>query len=343
MDERLWKLFNDLYRTRMAAVLGQVQTRANTLATTDFLFSGGGLTCQGQARLSLKYDIFARAAAQYDANGNPSNISGEGDFRYQDLRTGALYAGAQGYQALFRDQLRQAYTRDANGNGILRLTFGTDHIPGSAYNGGSTRNPFFKMASVNAKITGFNNGNCGSSEVQGVSVNLTGGLGVTPPNLLLRQTGSAYIKHTGWKSTDFKNGRLAVDPLASMTAYSSYCQTFPNWMLGDIDAQRARTPALKALALAEQAACDGADQIGDDVKGYVYPYLNGQKPGEGAAKTLGFTDRSVANDRWELEINETEAPAFFQKLDAMLAADVPANPSTDFLTDIQLLVGWAHK
>ncbi len=84
--------------------------------------------------------------------------------------------------------------------------------------------------------------------------------------------------------------------------------------------------------------------IDSTVAGDTLPAMNGAAMGSSApSTTFNFTDRAVANDRWELIITSIGSDPFMEALEAMLESPVPVSPLSDFVTDIQLWVGWAHR
>ena len=333
MNAKLSPLYRGLYYARRASDLSALINRADSLAKTDFLFSAGTTSCQSRGLLSLKYDILVSTATNFDASGKPvaGGVTSEGVFRFQDPSSGVIYEGAQAYQARFRQALKDGYNRAGGvGNRSLKLVFATDLLPRKAEAGVVGTNPFYLKSAVSSKITGFQNPNClgiGVAEnAQGIQINLTGGLGINAPFMRLSQRGNSYLKHSAWTTSDFNAQNKLINPLAKVNIYSSYQQLIPTWLIDDIN------PGAVTEAT-----------IGSDVSAVAQTLRNGQGPG---GKILAFTDRSVANDHWELLIEENESSnnsAFFEKLEQMLASDIPANPADDFLTDIQLWTGWAYR
>ncbi len=333
MNAKLSPLYRGLYYARRASDLSALINRADSLAKTDFLFSAGTTSCQSRGLLSLKYDILVSTATNFDASGKPvtGGVTSEGVFRFQDPSSGVIYEGAQAYQARFRQALKDGYNRAGGvGNRSLKLVFATDLLPRKAEAGVVGTNPFYLKSAVSSKITGFQNPNClgiGVAEnAQGIQINLTGGLGINAPFMRLSQRGNSYLKHSAWTTSDFNAQNKLINPLAKVNIYSSYQQLIPTWLIDDIN------PGAVTEAT-----------IGSDVSAVAQTLRNGQGPG---GKILAFTDRSVANDHWELLIEENESSnnsAFFEKLEQMLGSEIPADPSNDFLTDIQLWTGWAYR
>ena len=333
MNAKLSPLYRGLYYARRASDLSALINRADSLAKTDFLFSAGTTSCQSRGLLSLKYDILVSTATNFDASGKPvpGGVTSEGVFRFQDPSSGVIYEGAQAYQARFRQALKDGYNRAGGvGNRSLKLVFATDLLPRKAEAGVVGTNPFYLKSAVSSKITGFQNPNClgiGVAEnAQGIQLNLTGGLGINAPFMRLSQRGNSYLKHSAWTASDFNAQNKLINPLVKVNIYSSYQQLLPTWLIDDIN------PGAVTEAT-----------IGSDVSAVAQTLRNGQGPG---GKILAFTDRSVANDHWELLIEENESSnnsAFFEKLEQMLGSEIPADPSNDFLTDIQLWTGWAYR
>ena len=333
MNAKLSPLYRGLYYARRASDLSALINRADSLAKTDFLFSAGTTSCQSRGLLSLKYDILVSTATNFDASGKPApgGVTSEGVFRFQDPSSGLIYEGAQAYQARFRQALKDGYNRAGGvGNRSLKLVFATDLLPRKAEAGVVGTNPFYLKSAVSSRITGFQNPNClgiGVAEnAQGIQINLTGGLGINAPFMRLSQRGNSYLKHSAWTTSDFNAQNKLINPLAKVNIYSSYQQLIPTWLIDDIN------PGAVTEAT-----------IGSDVSAVAQTLRNGQGPG---GKILAFTDRSVANDHWELLIEENESSnnsAFFEKLEQMLGSEIPADPSNDFLTDIQLWTGWAYR
>ena len=333
MNAKLLPLYRDLYSARRSNDLTAILSRADTLANSDFLFNAGTTSCQSRGLLSLKYDVLVPTAASYGVSGQPTTggVTSEGLFRFQDPISGVIYEGSRAYQARFRKALKDGFNSAGGaGNRSLKLVFATDLLPRKAEAGVVGTNPFYLKTAVSSKITGFQNPNClgiGVAEnAQGIQINLTGSLPINSPFMRLAQRGNSYLKHTAWVNSDFDAQNKLLDPLKKVNIYSSYQQLMPTWLIDDIN------PGTVTEAT-----------IGSDVSAVAQTLKNGQGPG---GKILAFTDRSVANDRWELLIEENEHAnntAFFDKLELMFNSEVPTNPSDDFLTDIQLWTGWVYR
>lgn len=333
INAQLLPLYRQLYFSRRADDLKtEVLDKAAMLAGSDFVFNLTTTACQARGLLSLKYDVFASTNVLYDANGNPypGGVTSEGLFRFRDPDNGVVYEGARGYQALLRKVLRDGLSGQA-GSRKLTLVFATDLFPRKSENGVVGSNPFYLKSAVSSKVTGFQNPNCLGTGVpdnaQGIQVNLTGAIAINSPFIKLAQRGNSYLKHTQWDDTDFNAQGKLNDPLKKINVYSSYQQLLPSWLIDDINPTTTSSEA----------------RIGSDVTAVFQTLRNGQGP---AGKALAFTDRSVANDRWEFIIEENENAnnsVFFDKLEQMLNTDVPLNPTDDFLTDIQLWTGWAYR
>lgn len=326
-------LYYQNYRARRASDLTEVLNTMNAKAISAFIFTDTSTACPEVGMLSLKYDVFCPTRVQYSGTGQPTEggVENEVDYRYTDPTTGIEYSGKRAYLAAFRDTLRQGL-EGSRPTRKLTLVFATDLFPRLGEVGYTGYNPFYVASARNAKIAGFTDSSCAGPGVpenaQGVQVNLTGDLSLTHhPRVKLGQMGNSYLKHSQWGGVDFdQEGRL-IDPLGKLTVYSSYRQELPSWLVGDTYDPNDRE----------------RETIGSDVYAVFTVLLNGLGP---AGKTLAFTDRAVANDRWELRIDELEASAntqFFDKLQIMLNSPVPSDVSTEFLTDIQLWIGWAYR
>ena len=291
-------------------------------------------SCQSLGLLSFKYHVLVSTATFFAANGQPSagGVTSEGVFRFQDPSSGVIFEGARAYQARFRQALRDGLNIAGGiGNRSLKLVFATDLMPRKSEAGVVGTNPFYLKTAVSSKITGFQNPNCLGTGVpvnaQGIQINLTGSLPVNSPFIRLAQRGNSYLKHSAWVNSDFDSQNKLLDPLAKINVYSSYQQLMPTWLIDDINPGSTTTEAT----------------IGSDVSALAQTLQSGQGPG---GKILEFTDRSVANDRWDLLIEENEHSnntAFFDKLEQMLNSEVPVKESADFLTDIQLWTGWVYR
>ncbi len=343
-------LYAQLYEARNAAHLlqGSVDSGSGllfnmqALATTDFLFSADTVECPDRGVLSLKYDIYAPTVVTYSsATGNPiaGGVDSEADYRYMDPSSGEIYEGARAYQAAFRAALR-AGLRGQRPNRILTLSFATDlfrRVPAQDESAVVGNNPF-GIDVESAKIVGFQPANCAGQGVrpntQGIQLNFTGGFdGLDQqPVIRIAQRGNSYLKHSEWIiETDPDSGALSIaDPWKSITVYSAYEQLMPTWLIGDIG-----------------AGTGEEETIGSDVEAELAPLINGQNFGtKVTVKTNKFTDRAVANDRWELLISDFTAGAnigFLDEIENMLDSPVPASPATDFITDVQLWIGWAYR
>jgi hypothetical protein len=122
-----------------------------------------------------------------------------------------------------------------------------------------------------------------------------------------------------------------IIPNKSLTVYSAYQQLVPAWLISNLNGASGSQP----------------ETIGSQViSPPTVPLLNGSNSSTFDPRISSFADRSVANDHWELVITEvageTENTAFLDDLQQMLAQPIPDDPSTDFLTDIQLWIGWAY-
>lgn len=327
-------LYKKLYEARRGQDLIELLTDMEAKAKSDFVFTATSIACPVRGLLSLKYDVLVPTIVQYGTDGNPteSGVDKEAHYRYMDQFSGQTYEGVQAYQAVFRNVLRQGLkgTKE-NENRTLTLVFSTDLFPRNPSEGFIGDNPFYIASARNAKIIGFTNSSCtgpGLEEnVQGIQINMTGKMDeVNGPWIRLAQLGNSYLKHTQWSEENFDEHGQLIDPLKSITVYSAYKQILPTWLIGDID-----------HSSSEQ------EEIGNSVLAVFLALRNGQGS---AGKTLAFTDRSVANDRWELQIWEKENAAnitFLNKIEEMLNSPIPESPSEDFLTDIQLWVGWAYR
>ena len=295
------------------------------------------MSCGSRGLLSLKYDVWTSNVVSYDEstgavinNADDNSINTE-PFRYVSPINGQTYEGTDGYQALFVDELRSGLSGERPLR-RLELTFGT-HLfqPPKRVPGVFASNPFYLASATTAKVTGFSNPNCAGPGVpsgqQGVQINFTGAL-FQPPALRLSQNGNSYLKHTPWDSSDFDSAARLIEPMKNITIYSAYRQVLPTWLIGDLDPETTETEI----------------SIGSDVEATLFPLVNGSGIGGGAKKTLAFTDRAVANDSWKIVIDEFDSTnaVFFQNLDLMLNSEIGSSDS-EYLTDIQLWIGWAYK
>lgn len=330
-NSQILSLYKRLYFARKTSDLAALLNDMDTLANTDFVFTIETSSCPNRGLLSLKYDILAPTPVLFENDGVPAadGVNGEETFRYRDVRTGTIYAGREAYQAMFRDALREGLSEE-NGVKTLRLVFGTDLYPPKTDVTQAASNPFYVKSATNAKVIGFANPNCSGvgvpNDSQGIQVNLTGNLNVSSPFIKLAQRGNSYLKHTAWENEDFDSDNRLIDPLKNLTVYSSYEQVLPSWLITDVDPGSNETE----------------ERIGSDVVAVFQALRNGQGP---AGKALSFTDRSVANDRWELKIEANESAdnfIFLNRLEQMLQTAEP-DPSADFLTDIQLWIGWNYR
>ncbi|MFO0794929.1 MAG: hypothetical protein U0586_12825 [Candidatus Brocadiaceae bacterium] len=328
----IMSMYNNLYSARKYDDLYELLSEMQSKADSDFVFTISTTSCGERGLLSFKYDVLVPALVNYSNNGQPveGGVSGEDYYRYLDPLSGKLYEGKKAFQAVFRNFLHQGITGTIP-NRALKLVFATDLYPRyfDSYGMGGN-NPFFFLEGNTAKIIGFSDSNCDGpgveDNVQGIQVNLTGTLNSSDvKRLSLAQRGNSYLNHMPWSvdDSDFDDNGMLINPLNKVTVYSSYKQIIPTWLIGDI---------ASGTSTAENV-------IGSDVIGSFRPLVNGADGG----KTLVFTDRSVANDRWELVILEPQNRSFFIKLDNMLASPIPEDPSEDFLTDIQLWIGWAYR
>lgn len=325
-------LYKSLYSARNAKDLLALLTTMDAKAQSDFVFTVGKVECPSRGLLSLKYDIITPTMVGFEADGQTGDT--DTAFRFSDPETGTVYEGALAYQAAFRNVLRQGLSGTSPFR-QLRIVFSTDLFP-RAYLGNDTSgsNPFFDASTTTAKIVGFTDLNCSgpgmSANVQGIQVNMTGKLDVsTMPTLSFSQSGNSYLKHTKWTIADFDTNGMLINPLKNITVYSAYTQTLPTWLVQDVEMSGTKPDA-------------ETERIGSKVTAAIQSLRNGTGTG-GVAKTLYFTDRSVANDRWELIIDEfakAENRTFINKVAQMLASPVS---TTDFLTDIQLWIGWAYR
>ncbi|MBF0451365.1 MAG: hypothetical protein HQK75_11735 [Candidatus Magnetomorum sp.] len=322
-------LYNQLYTARRSDDLDKLLSNMRSKAESDFLFTRPGIECPERGLLSLKYDVFVPSLVNYGSD--TIEIDNESDYRYLDRKTGILYQGGTAYQALFRNVLRRGLS-GTNSKRTLKISFSTDLFPRYASGNVIGDNPFFSASGTSAKIIGFTNQNCSGpgifSNVQGIQVNMTGKLDIiNGPRIELAQMGNAYLKHSSWKSDDFDDNANLIQPLQAINVFSAYRQVLPTWMIGD----------LIETDIQEEI-------IGSNVHAVIRALRNGQGP---AGKSLEFTDRSVANDYWVLTINEIEDGAntqFFNQLDAMLESPLSEDTiQNEFLTDIQLWIGWAYR
>jgi hypothetical protein len=322
-------LYNQLYTARRSDDLSELLQNMKSKAQTDFLFTRPGIECPERGLLSLKYDVFVPSIVNY--SGDEIDVQYAEDYRYLDKQTGIIYKGLSAYQALFRNILRSGLS-GVYPKRVLKITFSTDLFPRYATENIIGDNPFYTANGTSAKIIGFTNANCSGSgtvsNIQGIQVNMTGQLDIAKaPRVSLSQTGNSYLKHSSWKPTDFDESGKLIHPLQAVNIYSAYRQVLPTWLIGDFDSSMIQD-----------------EIIGNNVIAVFRALKNGQGP---AGKTLEFTDRSVANDYWILSINEIEDSAhkeFFDNLEAMLNSLLSENSiQTEFLTDIQLWIGWAYR
>lgn len=325
-------LYEELYEARRGQDLIELLIDMEAKAKSDFVFTATSVACPVRGLLSLKYDILVPTIVQYGTDGSPteSGVDKEAHYRYIDPSSGQTYEGAQAYLAVFRNVLRQGL-KGTKPMRTLTLVFSTDLFPRNPSEGFIGDNPFYIASARNAKIIGFTNSSCTGpgleKNVQGIQINMTGKMDeVNGPWIRLAQIGNSYLKHTQWSEEDFDEHGQLIDPLKSITVYSAYKQILPTWLIGDID-----------HSSSEQ------EEIGNSVLAVFQGLRNGQGP---AGKTLAFTDRSVANDRWEITIQDIEEAAnivFLDKIEEMLNSPIPESLNEDFLTDIQLWIGWAYR
>ena len=323
----LMDFYDRLYLARQAQDLDSLLIDMAAAATSSTLvFNNKTTSCTTKGTLSLKYDLLADTFATFDTSGEPVTVDngGENQFFFRDPASGALYTGELAYQALFRQALREGLTTRADGKRVLRLTFSTHLAPNNNQSSYIGSNPYYVKSAITAKISGFTHGGCDGVGVppgaQGIQVNLVGSI-TTNPYVRLAQMGNSYLKHSAWTSAEPENGRL----LEKLTVWSQYEQLLPTWLISDL-----------GVVANEQT-------IGSKVSDLFQTLKNGLGPG---GKSLAFTDRSVANDRWELVIEEDEAApnaVFIKGLVDMLAKPIPVDPNKDYLKDIQLWVGWVFR
>ncbi len=297
-------------------------------------FSGQQVSCPELAVLSLKYDYFSSTRVDsFDETGMPIGVDNEGAFTFIDPASGERYDGARAYQAAFRAALRNGWQSKVSGTTpirTLRLVFSTDLFPVAGPNAANTfraRNPFAADV-INGKIVGFVEGRCtGQAENMGIRVNITGNFGDVndPPRVTVRQVGNSFVKHSRYINLDTLE---VVDNLwESIAVYSAYEQRMASW-----------------TTLPNGNVVSSFEVIDSTVAGDTLPAMNGAAMGSSApSTTFNFTDRAVANDRWELIITSIGSDPFMEALEAMLESPVPVSPLSDFVTDIQLWVGWAHR
>ncbi|MDR4504180.1 MAG: hypothetical protein MRK01_05205 [Candidatus Scalindua sp.] len=323
-------LYERLYVARRAEDLSDLLTDMETTTKApEIIFSQGSTSCGERGVLSLKYDVMVPTLVSYDVNGKPldGGVNSEETFQYLDPLNGQFYKGVRAYQAVFREFLRKGLTKQNNFR-KLNLTFGTDLFPRHSNLGIFSSNPFYVASATTAKVIGFSNSNCTSGNVQGIQLNLVGSLGISQnPRVRVSQLGNSYLKHTAWTINDFNNQRRLINPLRNMRVFSAYKQILPTWLIGDI----------KSTTIKERPISNKVETV------FRALINNADVPG---GRSLAFTDRSVANDRWEIVIDEFESSVnseFFNKLEEMLNSQVSQNPSSEFLTDIQIKFGWAYR
>ncbi len=326
------------------AAVGGLLGAMNTAAESDFVFDMTSTSCPERGLLSLKYDVVVPTLAQsYDDEGNATPQAG--GFTYRDPVDGREYGGAQAYQAAFRTFLRESFS-GASPLRKLEITFGTHLMPPLTTENLTGDNPFYVGSARNAKIVGFQNTDClgqgVTPNVQGVQVNITGDT-TFYPRIQLQMAGNSYLRHSVWGPGDFDGEGHLIDPMSAINVYSSYQQILPSWLSEDIGVKAAEPPTTEK----EDDDCpEGCDCIGSDVVAVFTALVNSDGPSGSSPKTLAFTDRAVANDRWILSINEWETTAnrnFLAGLEAMLNSPMPEDPSEDFATDIQIWMGWAYR
>jgi hypothetical protein len=330
-DIKLLNLYKKLNFARRSSDIQAVLNEMDVLATSDFIFTLTTVSCPDTGLLSFKYDLFSTNKIIYDDDGNPINNSDTTAYEYYSFFDEILYEGSKAYQARFRDNIRNSISV-VGGVRKLNLVFGTDLFPRPTSEFGQyASNPFYLQSAKTSKVIGFSNPNCSGqgmpTDQQGIQINITGNM-FGGPRVELKQLGNSFLKHTAWENTDFDENRRLIDPLKNITVYSSYQQILPSWLIGDID----------------PASLEKEEKIGSDVTAILTALVNGA--GSGNTKTLSFTDRSVANDMWVLEINELEHSdneVFFDQLELMLNEPVSDSPMAEFLTDIQLRVGWNYS
>jgi len=327
-------LYNRLYKSRRGDDLQSLLSEMQTKATSNFVFTiTNTAQCPLRGILSLKYDVFAPTIVSYDDKGLPTNsgIHNEEYYHYSDPITGMIYQGTKAYQVMFRNALRNGLT-GIEPKRTLQLFFSTDLFPRPHSEGIVSENPFYLATATNAKIVGFTNFNCEGQgfleNVQGIQVNLTGSINDNSrPFIKIAQLGNSYLKHSQWTIEDLDEKNQPINPLKFMTVYSTYQQLLPTWLIGDIN----------------NSTQNQESMIGSAVRSSLVPLIKGQGPSK---KVLEFTDRSVANDRWELTIHEWDKASninFFDELEKMLSCPVDEFPHNEFLTDIQLWIGWAYR
>lgn len=333
---------HDLVGPSSTSVGGLLGTM-NTAAQTDFVFSMTSTSCPERGLLSLKYDVVVPTTADYADESSPAPESSA--YSYKDPVDGREYEGLQAYQAAFRAALREGFS-GVSPSRRLEITFGTHLLPPLATENMTSSNPFYLASARNAKILGFENPNCQGQGVtpnlQGIQVNITGET-TYYPRVRLEMAGNSYLRHRVWGPGDFDGEGHLIDPMRAINVYSSYQQILPSWLSEDIGVKAAETPVTKKK---DDDCPEGCDCIGSNVAAVFTALVNGGGPSGGSPKTLAFTDRAVANDRWVLSINEWEATAnrnFLAGLEAMLNSPMPEDPSDDFITDIQLWIGWAYR
>jgi len=341
-NQLIQNLYTELYQTRTAQNLRDLLTAMKINNDTSFVFSASTASCPGRGILSLKYDVVVPTLlmSNFDASGQPPDgaVEGESDYKYRDPQTGEILQGARAYQGAFREFLHRSLS-GTRGNRILRLVFATDLYRRRSSGSADASNPF-ELDAVRAKITGFDVQDCGGvgtvPNVQGIQVDFTGNIPTASkaPALTVQQSGNSYVKHSKWV-VDSITGKIK-DPWKSLRVYSAYKQLLPVWLASDID-QSASEPM------------DGGSQmeIGSEVISEEFsPLLNGLNGGNLSTKTRAFTDRSVANDHWELVLKDTSdtyTEKFLDSVQAMLDKTVSDPASDDFLTDIELWIGWSYK
>lgn len=347
-DGVLLDLYQRVYLARRSEELAYISDRMNELATTDLVFSVDTTSCESQAKLSLKNDVFATHPIFYDpVTGDETGSADTGVFEYYSSHEGMTFTGDEARTVLFRDEIRRNLRGDLDENGnlinrTLEIRFGTNLFPPPPDSAEFRAiNPYYLKSSKTAKILGFQNPNCGgNASVQGIRIDFRTATGfsdpataaqVLAPAVKIYQEGNSYLKHTGWEASDFVDPSSQTqlrDPLANLTVYTAYEQLLPTWLIGDINTGSVLTDSTIGSA------------VSDTIFGLIGGSTNG---GGGTKRSLAFSDRSVANDAWRIVIEESDATndQFFSALQNML--DAPPGAIPQFLLDIQLEIGWASR
>ncbi|MFK8030231.1 MAG: hypothetical protein AB8G18_08315 [Gammaproteobacteria bacterium] len=345
-DGVLLDLYQRIYLARRSEELAYVSTTMDTLARTQFLFSQGTTSCGSQSQISMKNDIFASHPVFYDpVTGDETGTADIGVFEYYSSHEGRTFTGAVARAVLFRDELRRNLRGDLDDDGdlinrTLEIRFNTNLFPPQLDSPEfRATNPFYLKSAKTAKITGFENPNCGGDgSSPGIQIDfLTDTVFVDPvtgaqanaPAVRIFQEGNSYLKHTGWDADDFTDSSQSQleEPMENLTVFTAYEQLLPTWLIGDINT---------GSSLVERT-------IGSAVSDTIIGLISGSEVGEGPNRSLAFTDRSVANDAWRIVIEESDSTndQFFAALQNML--DAPIEEIPQFLNDIQLDIGWASR